>query len=98
MGKKWTAATVVRQVDTWTRDIYNASVLDPASDVAGVTLGQFIEDMKQHEFDAQVAQIPGQQQARSDEAGNVMVTDHDAPWPTKEVSGEPYAVPEVEGP
>ena len=66
--KKLAAATMVRRMDQWAQELYGTSLLDEADTARSTTLGEFVTDIREAEFAAQVRQIPGQTKIKADEA------------------------------
>ena len=68
MGKTWTAATVAKNLNGWTKNLYGQEVFD-----CEVSVSQLVADAKDHEMRQAVRQIPGQTRIEADEDGTVSV-------------------------
>ncbi len=71
--KKLAAATLARRINQWHEDLYGNSVFDSKKSVA-----EFIEDVKQAEFEENMRQIPGQTRIKSDDATGDVEIEEDA--------------------
>lgn len=69
--KKLAAATLARRINQWHTELYGNSVFDSKKSVA-----EFIEDVKQAEFEENMRQIPGQTRIKADDAtGEVAIAE-----------------------
>lgn len=83
MSKNWTAATVAKNLNAWTKNLYGQEVFD-----CDVTVAELVADAKDHEMRQAVRQIPGQSRIEADEDGTVSVAVDDGGKEEVEGDGE----------